>query len=466
VNRGDLVTVRRNGETHPAHPPLLALVPTTTSRRLGSNYWRLWSASVVSNFGDGVALIAYPWLASAVTRSPVQIALVGVASRLPWLFFTLPAGVITDRADRRRLVVTMDVIRGLITVGVAAVVLMHQGSLPTPEQIEAGIFPSVANSGLLLGTLYLSALLLGMAEVLRDNGAQTLMPAVVEKAQLEKANGRLWGAEMVMNSFVGPPLGGFLLAFAFSLPFFVDSVTFVVSAALLATLKGVFQPAEATRTSFGSDLAEGFRWLWRHQLLRRFAVVLGLINGSSAATFATLVLFGQEVLAVDARGFGLLMSAGAAGGVLGSLAAAPFTKRLGSGATIMFTLVSSAITTAIIGVTSSAIVVWVMFAASSFGAVMWNVVTVSLRQAIIPDRLLGRVNSVYRFFGWGMMPVGIFLGGVLVDLFARIFDREIGLRSPFLLAALLQVGLAIYALGRLGTRQIEDARAEAEASSG
>lgn len=105
--------------------------------------------------------------------------------------------------------------------------------------------------------------------------------------------------------------------------------------------------------------------MWNHQLLRRFAIVLGLINGSSAATTATLVLFGQEILQVDATGFGLLMSAGAAGGVLGSLAAAPFTKRLGSGSTIMFTLVSSAVTSLVIGLTSSAVVVWAMFAIMS-----------------------------------------------------------------------------------------------------
>lgn len=429
--------------------------------RLGRNYWKLWIASVVSNFGDGVGLIAYPWLASAVTRSPIQIALVGVATRLPWLFFTLPAGVITDRVDRRRLVIAMDSLRFLITVGVAVVVLLSESRLPSPEQISSGAFEPIASSGSLLATLYLSALLLGMAEVLRDNGAQTLMPSIVHKDQLEKANGRLWGAEMVMNSFVGPPLGGFLLAVAFSLPFFVDAATFAVSAGLLAALTGTFRAESETRSSFRTDLKEGFRWLWNHQLLRRFAIVLGLINGSSAATTATLVLFGQEVLGVDARGFGLLFSAGAAGGVLGSLAASPFTKRLGAGSTIMFTLVSSAITSLLIGLTSSAVVVWLMFAIMSFGAVMWNVVTVSLRQAIIPDRLLGRVNSVYRFFGWGMMPVGLFIGGALVDVVANVSTRESGLRAPFFVAAVLQAGLAIYAIGRLGTRQIEAARGAA-----
>ena len=89
------------------------------STPLGRNYWKLWIASVVSNFGDGVAFIAYPWLASAITRDPVQIALVAVATRLPWLVFSLPAGVITDRVDRRKLVAWMDVVRFILTLGVA-----------------------------------------------------------------------------------------------------------------------------------------------------------------------------------------------------------------------------------------------------------------------------------------------------------------------------------------------------------
>ena len=437
---------------------------TPPGPRLGSNYWKLWTASVVSNLGDGVAGVAYPWLASAITRSPVQIALVGVATRIPWLVFTLPAGVITDRVDRRRLVVAMDVIRTFITLGVAAVVLANESVLPSPEELAGGNFATVASPGLLLGTLYVSALLLGMAEVLRDNSAQTLMPSVVDKSLLERANGRLWGAEMVMNAFVGPPLAGFLLAVSFSLPFFVDGVTFAVSAALIALMAGTFRTqvdTAAPRQSFRADLKEGFRWLWNHRLLRRLAIVLGIINAVNTASFAVIVLFGQEILNLNASQFGLLLSSGAAGGVLGSLVASKFSQRFGPGAAIQFGLVSGAITAAIIGWTSSAVVVWFMFAIGTLGGVIWNVVTVSLRQSIIPDRLLGRVNSVYRFFGWGMMPIGAFLGGLLVEVVTNFSDRPTGLRAPFFVAAVIQVGLAIYAWSRINTRTMNAARDEA-----
>ncbi|MEX0667340.1 MAG: MFS transporter, partial [Acidimicrobiia bacterium] len=232
------------------------------NKPLGTNYWRLWIASVISNLGDGMSGVAYPWLASAVTRNPVHIALVGVATRLPWLVFSLPAGVITDRVDRRRLVVAMDALRAVVTIGVAVVVLAFQSELSSPESIASGEALPPAGAGALLAVLYASAVLFGLAEVLRDNAAQTLMPSVVSKDNLEKANGRLWGAETVTNSFIGPPLGGFLLAVAFSVPFFVDAGTFAVSAAMVALLAGSFRPqardSSAPRPSFGTDLKEGF----------------------------------------------------------------------------------------------------------------------------------------------------------------------------------------------------------------
>jgi MFS family permease len=445
-----------------------AVTSTPTVRAsLGVNYWKLWTASVISNFGDGVALVAYPWLASAVTRNPIHIALVGVATRIPWLVFTLPAGVITDRVDRKKLVVSMDAMRALVTFAVAAIVLASQDVLPSPGELEGGVLPTIANPVLLLATIYVSALLLGMAEVLRDNAGQTLMPSVVDKSQLEKANGRLWGAEMVMNSFVGPPLAGVLLAIAFSLPFFVDATTFAMSAVILALLTGSFRAATTdvavALPSFGADLKEGFLWLWRHPLLRRLAVILGLLNALGSGTLAVFVLFGQEILELGASEFGLLLTAGAAGGVIGSLVASRFSERLGSGATLQFTLITGALTSIGIGLTSSAVLVWIMFAVTSLGAVMWNVVTVSLRQTIIPDRLLGRVNSVYRFFGWGMMPIGAFLGGLLAESVTTLTDRPTGLRAPFIVAGVIQAGISIYALGRLSTAKLEAARQEAAA---
>lgn len=434
---------------------------------LSRNYWKLWTASVISNFGDGVAIIAYPWLASSITRDPVQIALVAVATRLPWLIFTLPAGVITDRVDRRKLVAWMDVVRFAITLGVALIVLGVQSELGSPDEIAAGIATIPERSALLLVMIYIAALLLGTAEVLRDNSAQTLMPALVVEENLERANGRLWGAEVVMNSFVGPPVGGFLLAIAFALPFFVDAGTFAIAAALMFMVGGEFRAKQAatqpvTKASFLTEMKEGFGWLWRHPLFRPMAISLGVLNAMGTLAVSTFVLFVQEILDLDAAGFGALMTAGAAGGVIGSMVAASVSKRIGQGPSLFLTLIGGGVTFLVLGLTSSAIVMWAMFALITLTGTLWNVITVSLRQALIPDHLLGRVNSVYRFFGWGMMPIGSVLGGAIVGVIEPIAGREWALRAPFLFAAVVDVALLFYAIPNLSSRRIDEARARAK----
>ena len=246
-----------------------AAVATTTAapKRLGASFYKLFTGSVLSNIGDGMSQIAYPWLASAVTRNPILVALVMVAQRLPWLVFTLPAGVITDRVDRRRAMITMDVLRGLLTLGVALAVLGQQDTLPGPDEVDS---VTGTRTGLYL-LVVRATLLLGMAEVLRDNSAQTILPNVVRVDQLEKANGRLWSIEAIANTFIGPPLGSLLLIAAFSLPFFVDAGSFFAAAALVALIPGTFRAKrepETERGSFKFELAEGVRWLMPHPVLR------------------------------------------------------------------------------------------------------------------------------------------------------------------------------------------------------
>jgi MFS family permease len=313
--------------------------------------------------------------------------------------------------------------------------------------------------------LYGSALAFGFAEVLRDNAAQTLMPALVDRSQLERANGRLWGAEMVMNSFAGPPLGGLLIGVAFALPFYANAVTFGISAILIASLSGTFRTAHdltpGPRPSFRADISEGVRWLWRHELLRTMAIVLGVMNAMIMMALSTYVLFVQEILGLDAASFGVLLSAGAVGGVVGSVLASRISARIGPGASLFTTIALSAVGFAVTGLTSSAVVVWAMFVLESFAGVLWNVITVSLRQSIIPDRLLGRVNSVYRFFAWGMMPVGSLLGGIVVAVTETLSNRENALRAPFWLAAATFVVLFVYTLPRLNTARIREAESAA-----
>jgi MFS family permease len=423
------------------------------------SYYKLLGATTISNLGDGMGQVAYPWLASAVTRNPILVALVAVAQRLPWLVFTLPAGVITDRVDRRKAMVAMDVLRGLLTLGVALAVLAEQDALPGPDELDR----VVGTNTLLYGTVLVATMLLGMAEVLRDNSGQTLMPNIVEPVQLERANGRMWSAEMVANTFAGPPLGSLLLLGAFSLPFFVDAGTFFAAAGLVFLIPGAFRAerdAAAAPTSFRQELSEGVRWLMGHELLRPMAIILGLMNMASMVSMATFVLFAQEVIGVGPLMFTVIGFGGALGGIVGGQFASQVSQRLGSGRALVATLAASAVTAAVIGLFAYWPVALMMFAIGSFWGLVWNVITVSLRQTIIPARLLGRVNSVYRFFAWGMMPIGAALGGLIVWFVDRFASRDIALRWTWFANALIHVGLFLFGRAKLSTARIEAARVD------
>jgi MFS family permease len=431
--------------------------------KLGSKYWRLWWASAISNLGDGITSVAYPWLASAVTRSPLLIAIVGFASRLPWLVFTLFAGVISDRFDRRKIILRMDLVRGFLTVIVAIVVMWKQDSLPKLNDLAGGL--TVDTNYFLYFVLVTTALLFGLAEVLRDNTAQTILPSIVHKENLEKANGRLWSAESLTNTFIGPPLGSLIIGIAIFLPFWFDAASFFISVALIASIAGSFKAvsdAPATKINFKADIKEGFAWLWNHKFFRNLAIILGLLNFTGTLVGATYILFAQEVLKVDVKIFAILGIAGAVGGLIGSSFGDKISKRLGSGPTLRFALIAGPVGAIIIGLTNSWIVVFIVTAFESLSAVLWNLITVSLRQSVIPSHLIGRVNSVYRFFGWGTIPLGMILGGAIVSLLQNFMIREYALRAPYLISALIGTVLFIFAAPFLTTARIDAVKGEAE----
>ena len=430
------------------------------TKPLGRSYWKLWLATAISNLGDGVSMVAYPWLASAVTRSPILIAAAGFASRLPWLIFTLHAGVLTDRFDRRKLIVGMDFLRGVLTIFVGVVVVLNKDSLPSLNDLTS--ITDLKTNWVLYSTLLITAFLFGLAEVLRDNSAQTLMPSVVDQENLEKANSRMWSAESLTNSFIGPPLGSLLVGIAIFLPFFFDAFSFFIAVALIASLAGSFKPiakdAPGEKINFRAEIREGFEWLWAHPLLRPMAIILGCMNGLGTMVGAVYILFAQEVLHTTVFIFAILGTAGAIGGTIGGFFAPKVSARLGSGPSLALAMAAAPIGNLIVGLTSSWHVVWVVTAVETFVAILWNTITVSLRQSIIPPALLGRVNSVYRFFAWGSIPIGVFVGGGLVTAMTHLVSRESALRAPYLISVAL--GLILWALAApcLTTARIEAAR--------
>ncbi len=428
--------------------------------RLGKSYRKLWWATAISNLGDGVAAVAYPWIASAVTRSPLLIAIAAVASQLPRLIFTLPAGVITDRFDRRKIIVAMDLLRGGLTLFVAFAVLSKSHELPNLNDLKSltGVQTNVA----LYLVIIFTAFLFGMAEILRDNTAQTLMPSIVEDENLEKANGRMWSAESLTNSFIGPPLGSLLIAVAIFLPVFFNAATFFVGAALIAsitnTLKPLSQPKSESKINFRAEIKEGFSWLWKHELLRPLAIIAGSVNGVISIIGATSILFAQEVLHTSVLIFAILGTAGAVGGILGGTLGPKLAAKIGSGSAITLALIVMPATVLIIGLMDHWYFVWALTAALTFVAVLGNIVILSLRQRIIPAHLLGRVNSVYRLFAGGSMPIGVLIGGVLVTVNAHFMSREWALRSSYLVAAALGFIILVIAAPKLTTAKIEAAR--------
>ncbi|MEM7320123.1 MAG: MFS transporter [Pseudomonadota bacterium] len=399
------------------------------------DYRLLFSASAISNLGDGVSALAFPWLATLITRDPFLISLVAFATRLPWLLFSIPAGVWTDRLDRRKLMVQADLVRMMLTCGVIGIILT------APE------FP-VARETLYIAAISVLAFLLGTAEVIRDNAAQTILPSVVPGESLEKANGQIWSVEQVMGSIVGPPLAGVLIALSVPAPFALDAVTFAVAAGLVwcMTIAPRLRPA---RRSLFAEAREGVAWLRGHRTVLQLAIMLGLMNALSLMTITMLVLFSQDILGLGAAGHGLLLTAGAAGGVAGGLLCPTLATRLGQRPALMAALVLLSAAMLTIWLASSVALVATALFVEMFAALLWNVVTVSYRQRLIPDDLLGRVNSLYRFFGWGMMPFGALIGGAVVGWAEPQIGREAALRLPYLLGSLGMLAILGYGLRKL-----------------
>jgi MFS family permease len=399
---------------------------------LGPEYRKLWTASTVSNLGDGVTLVAGPLLAASLTRDPVLVAGIAFAQRLPWLLLSLISGALVDRLDRQMLMVAVDVFRTVLLGFLGLAVLMNFVSIPL---------------------LYVVFFLMGTAETLFDTASVSILPAVVPRESLEKANGRLFGGQIVSNEFAAPPLGGFLFAVAASIPFFLDAGSFAAAAMLVLLMRGKFRvdhPEGTPPTTLWGEISEGLRWLWGNRLLRTLAVSLGIMNLTMIATISIFVLFAQERLGLGSAGYGVLLASVGVGGVAGSLAAERIVGWLGAGTTMRLGLLIEAASTGVIALSREPLVVGAMLTLFGFHAIVWNVVTISLRQQIIPERLLGRVNSVYRLLGLGGMSAGALLGGVLASGF--------GLTAPFWFASFSVAVLTLVVWRILNNETIDAAR--------
>lgn len=382
---------------------------------LGPNYRRLWSAAAVSNLADGILVVALPLIAVSLTSSPALVAGVSIAARLPWLLFVLFAGALADRLDRRRTMRNVQVMR-VVVVGLLAVMAL--------------------GDSLSLPLLYAAALLLGVGETLFDTAAQSIMPSIAPRDLLARANSRLYGVELTMNALIGPPLGGFLVAVSVPLALGGTVLGYGAAAVGLTLIAGSFRPAgEGRRRSMAGEIREGFAFLWQRRVLRSMALMVAISNGGNSAVVAIFVLFAVAPgpMGLDEVGYGLLITAMALGGIAGSVIEERVERGIGRSNVMFLTVVVAGVTFLVPVLSAHPLVVAAAMVAQGTVFMMWNVVTVSLRQRMTPDRLLGRVNATYRLFAWGSMPIGALLGGIVAEL--------LGLRWVFVVAAVATLAM-------------------------
>ena len=378
--------------------------------------------------------MAVPLLAARLTQDPARVALVQTAQYTSWLVLGLVAGALVDRWDRLRIMALTDLARAALFGAFALAVASGRSSL----------------------TLIIAvAFVAGLAGILNQNASLAFIPSVVDRDRLETANSWLQAGLTVPSSLLGPPLGGLLFVAAAALPFTVDAVSFAVSGVLVLTLRGSGRrpPRAAAPPPLRAALAEGMRFLWHSQVLRVLCLLLAVVNGSAAAVVGIAVLFVRETLGLPERGFGLLLTVFAVGGLAGTVLAPWARRRIGTSGVVALVLATQSAATLLIGLVPSLTTTIVGFVLAGTTGGLWNIATISLRPRIVPDELLGRVTSAYRLVGLGSMPLGSAVGGLVA--------RSFGLPATFVVAgAASGLGL-LAALHWLPPSVVEQAEATA-----
>jgi len=404
---------------------------------LPANFWRLWISSVSANLADGIVAVAIPLIAVSLTRSPAEIAAVTIASRIPNIAVGLLAGGLADRLDRRWTMLAVQLLRFTVITVLAAIAVAGALSMPV---------------------LYATALVIGTGEAFFDTNAQAIIPALVGRDRLVTANGRLFAAETMMNAFVGPPLGGLLIAVSVPLALSAGALGFLLAAVGLLLIAGGFR-SERTgpRRRLHADIAEGIGFLARHPLLRTLSGMVAMGRLGSAGFFALLALYAVAPgpMGLSEPQYGLLFVTFGIGSLIGSFVATQTVSILGrpnvlTGAQLLFGLVIL-----VPALTANALVIGAGFFAGGIAIMAWNITNVSLRQSLLPSSLMGRVHATHRTLANLAEVIGAFAAGLIAEAF--------GLRVAFAVgAAVIIVSVA----GRLIVTddRIRAAEATAEAT--
>ncbi len=371
--------------------------------RLGPGFRWLVAGSWASNLGDGLLLAAGPLLVASLTEDPLVVALSATLVWLPALLFALPAGVVSDRLDRRAVLVAVDLGRAAAVAALAVTVALGAASVP-----------------LVLAALFV----LGTAEVFADNTSATLLPSLVARDDLALGNARITAGVVTLNQLTGPPLGALLFGAAHAAPLVGTSLLIAAGAVLVSRLRLPPRPVPAPqRKGALREVAEGLRWVRASPPVRTLVLTILLFNLTFGAAWSVLVLYSTERLGLGPIGFGLVTAVQAAGGIVGTLAYGALTRRVSLGNLLRIGLVLETLTHLALAITTSpavALPVLFLFGAHAF---VWGTTSITVRQRAVPLELQGRVTSVNTVGVFGGLVVGSALGGLLA--------RELGLAAPF-----------------------------------
>lgn len=390
-----------------------AVVERLLPARLGAGFRWLVASSWTSNLGDGFALAAGPLLVASQTRNPNLVALATLLQRLPWLLFSIPAGVLADRRNRAALVASFDALRSVVLVLLALMIATGH-----------------VNIALVLGAM----LLLGTAEVFANTATAGLTPSVVRRADLALANARLQTGFVVVFQLVGPPVGATLFALSVPLPFVGQAVLVGIGALLVARLRTATAPgAVSVSRRIRSDIVAGLRWVRHDAAVRTLVLTILTFNVTFGAAWSVLVLYARERLGMDALGFGLLTTAGALGGIVGTSAYGWITERVSLFNVMRVGLIIETLTHLALALTTRPAIALGIMAVFGAHAFIWGTTSVTVRQRSVPHELQGRVSSVNSLATFGGIVVGSALGGPIAARW--------GITAPFWFAF---VGSAVF----------------------
>jgi MFS family permease len=407
---------------------VIRLVDTVAPPRLSIGFRWLLASSWISNLGDGISIAAGPLLVASQTHDAFLVALAALLQWLPHLLFGLFAGALSDRLDRRLMVVIVDVMRAVLLAAIAV-----------------SIVTGVVSIAVVLFALFL----LGTAEVFADNASQTLLPMLVRRQDLALANSRINAGFITVNQLVGPPVGAGLFAIGMAWPFVGQAVLVAMGALLVSRIGLPAQRRDPDRANaIGHDIAEGFRWTFHHPAVRTLVLTIFIFNITFGAAWSVLVLYATQRLGVGEVGFGLLTTVSALGGLLSTIAYGWITRRVSLGNIMRIGLIIETLTHLGLAITTVPAVAMAIFFVFGAHAFVWGTTSVTVRQRAVPSELQGRVGSVNTVGVFGGLVIGSALGGILAQQF--------GVTAPFWFAFAGSALFLVLIWGQLSRIAVDD----------